>query len=138
MLVELGNVTSYLDETASSGTKYYYEVSAKSIVGEGNRSNEASATNTSIVGKWILVSWLQAGNLIQMNDTWLQFNADGTMASCQQGTSGTSTWRDLGNGAIEWGTPPATTQYSINGNTLVLQGYTTDTHVWVVLTLTRA
>jgi len=139
-LAEMGNVTSFLDANVTAGAKYYYRVSAKNILGEGNLSNEAGENLTSIVGKWILVTWLQEGNLTYMPDTWLQFNADGTMLSYQQGASGTGTWRDLGNGNIEWVSAQATTalQYSINGNTLVLQGYTTDTHVWVVLTLTRA
>jgi parallel beta-helix repeat protein len=43
-LIEIGNVTSYLDTGLSSGQTYYYQVSAVNAIGEGPKSNEASAT----------------------------------------------------------------------------------------------
>jgi fibronectin type 3 domain-containing protein len=36
--------TSYVDQSASNGTTYYYKVSASNASGEGAKSNEASAT----------------------------------------------------------------------------------------------
>src|SRR5438309_6084074 len=37
-------VTTYIDLTVTNGVTYYYQVSATNAVGEGPRSNEASAT----------------------------------------------------------------------------------------------
>src|SRR5947207_1747869 len=42
----IGNVLTYTDTTVTNGVTYYYQVSAVSNVGEGPRSNEASATPT--------------------------------------------------------------------------------------------
>jgi outer membrane protein assembly factor BamB len=39
-----GSTLSFDDNTVSNGTKYYYQVSAVNVIGEGPRSNEASAT----------------------------------------------------------------------------------------------
>jgi hypothetical protein len=44
LLVSLGNTTSYVDATTSSGTTYYYQITAVNSVGEGARSGELSAT----------------------------------------------------------------------------------------------
>ncbi|TLZ66884.1 MAG: hypothetical protein E6K12_05390 [Methanobacteriota archaeon] len=44
LLTTVGNVLSYSDTTVSNGVTYYYEVSAVNSVGEGPRSNEATAT----------------------------------------------------------------------------------------------
>jgi hypothetical protein len=139
-LIELGNVTSYEDASLADGATYYYKVSAKNLVGEGNKSDEASTNSSTLVGKWILVTWLQDGNLTYMSDTWIEFKSDGTMVSYQQGQTGTALWRDLGSGQMEMTdqTGWSTYLYDIDGDTLVLQGYTWDTHVWVVMTLTRA
>jgi len=43
-LVQLGNVLSHLDSGLANGQSYYYDVSAVNAVGEGQPSNEASAT----------------------------------------------------------------------------------------------
>ncbi len=43
-LATTGAGTSYDDNAANNGTKYYYQVSAVNAVGEGARSNEVSAT----------------------------------------------------------------------------------------------
>jgi parallel beta-helix repeat protein len=43
-LIEVGNVTDYVDTGLSSGQTYYYLVSAVNAIGEGPKSNEASAT----------------------------------------------------------------------------------------------
>jgi kumamolisin len=43
LLTTVGTVLSYKDQKASSGTRYYYTVSAVNSVGEGPRSAEASA-----------------------------------------------------------------------------------------------
>ena len=45
-LVEVSNVLSYTDTTVTTGVTYYYQVSAGNAVGEGPRSDEASATPT--------------------------------------------------------------------------------------------
>ena len=45
-LVELGNVTSFEDLGLTNGQEYFYQVSVVNLVGEGPRSNEASATPT--------------------------------------------------------------------------------------------
>jgi fibronectin type 3 domain-containing protein len=44
LLATLGNVLSYTDSAVTNGVTYYYQVSALNSVGEGPRSNEASAT----------------------------------------------------------------------------------------------
>src|SRR5205809_158605 len=44
LLTTVGNVTSYTDTAVTNGVTYYYQVSAVNNVGEGPRSNEASAT----------------------------------------------------------------------------------------------
>src|SRR5205807_407267 len=46
LLTTVGAVTSYTDTAVTNGVTYYYQVSAVSNVGEGPRSNEASATPT--------------------------------------------------------------------------------------------
>ncbi len=43
-LITVPLVTTYIDLTVSNGVTYYYQVSATNAVGEGPRSNEASAT----------------------------------------------------------------------------------------------
>src|SRR5437763_3442387 len=42
----IGNVLTYTDTSVTNGVTYYYQVSALNNVGEGPRSNEASATPT--------------------------------------------------------------------------------------------
>jgi len=44
LLATLGVVTSYTDTSVTNGVTYYYQVSAVNSVGEGPRSNEATAT----------------------------------------------------------------------------------------------
>src|SRR5206468_3104191 len=44
LLTTVGTVTSYTDTAVTNGVTYYYQVSAVNNVGEGPRSNEASAT----------------------------------------------------------------------------------------------
>ena len=44
LLAQVGNVTSYTDATATSGTTYFYKVSAVNSVGEGPLSNELSVS----------------------------------------------------------------------------------------------
>src|SRR5438034_762887 len=46
----IGNVLTYSDTSVTNGVTYYYQVSAVSNVGEGPRSNEASATPTAPAG----------------------------------------------------------------------------------------
>ena len=46
LLTEIGNVLAYTDSGLANGVTYYYQVSAVNAVGEGPRSNEASATPT--------------------------------------------------------------------------------------------
>jgi len=48
-LAEIGSVLIYIDAGLTNGQTYYYRVSAKNAVGEGPRSNEASATPTSYI-----------------------------------------------------------------------------------------
>src|SRR5437879_10899724 len=43
-LITVALVTTYIDLTVSNGVLYFYQVSATNAVGEGPRSNEASAT----------------------------------------------------------------------------------------------
>ena len=49
-LLQLGNVTTYTDSGLSNGVTYYYQVSAKNVVGEGPRSSEVSATPATVPG----------------------------------------------------------------------------------------
>jgi fibronectin type 3 domain-containing protein len=44
LLTTIGNVLTYIDTAVTNGVTYYYQVSAVNSVGEGPRSNEASAT----------------------------------------------------------------------------------------------
>ena len=44
LLTQVGNQTSYTDNTVTNGTTYFYEVSAVNSVGQGALSNERSAT----------------------------------------------------------------------------------------------
>src|SRR5437016_3551752 len=44
--VPLGNVTTYTDTGLTNGARYYYRVAAVNRVGEGTKSNEASASPT--------------------------------------------------------------------------------------------
>src|SRR3989440_336768 len=44
LLATIGNVLTYTDTAVTNGVTYYYQVSAVNGVGEGPRSNEASAT----------------------------------------------------------------------------------------------
>src|SRR5205814_466175 len=46
-LIEVGNVTSYTDNSAANGTAYYYKVAAKNSAGIGSQSGERSATPSS-------------------------------------------------------------------------------------------
>jgi predicted phage tail protein len=50
LVATLGNVTSYTDSGLSNGGTYYYQVTAVNSVGEGARSNERSATPTTVPG----------------------------------------------------------------------------------------
>jgi len=43
LLIRIGNVTSYADLGLTNGLTYYYQVTARNAIGEGARSNEASA-----------------------------------------------------------------------------------------------
>jgi parallel beta-helix repeat protein len=49
-LIELGNVLQFTDTGLSNGQRYFYEVSAVNLVGEGLRSNEADAVPTATPG----------------------------------------------------------------------------------------
>ena len=46
LLTSVGTVLTYVDTGAANGQVYYYQVSAMNAVGEGPKSNEASATPT--------------------------------------------------------------------------------------------
>ncbi|MEM3488442.1 MAG: Ig-like domain-containing protein [Nitrososphaerota archaeon] len=47
LIATVGNVLTYTDTSVTNGVTYYYQVSAVNSVGEGSKSNEASATPTS-------------------------------------------------------------------------------------------
>jgi hypothetical protein len=47
LIATVDNVLSYTDTSVTNGVTYYYQVSAVNSVGEGPKSNEASATPTS-------------------------------------------------------------------------------------------
>ena len=57
-LVEVGNVTTYVDTGLGTGKTYYYQVAAKNAIGEGPRSNEATAT--------VPASWKPPLDLVQV------------------------------------------------------------------------
>src|SRR2546421_3222621 len=50
LIATIGNQLSYSDGGLTNGVTYYYQVSAVNNVGEGPRSNEASATPTAPAG----------------------------------------------------------------------------------------
>ncbi len=56
LLASVGNVTTYTDASAASGTTYYYQVSAFNSSGEGALSNERSATTWTVPGAPELIS----------------------------------------------------------------------------------
>jgi fibronectin type 3 domain-containing protein len=75
VLTTLGAVTSYDDTAVSNGTTYFYEVSAVNGVGEGQVSNEVSATPQGATvpgapvlsaspasGKGVMLSWTSPPN----------------------------------------------------------------------------
>jgi fibronectin type 3 domain-containing protein len=44
LLIEIGNLLYYNDTTVTNGVTYYYQVSAKNVIGEGLKSTEVDAT----------------------------------------------------------------------------------------------
>jgi len=50
LLIELGNVLTYLDGGLANGQRYYYRVAAKNAVGEGSMSSEVWAVPATIPG----------------------------------------------------------------------------------------
>jgi len=77
-IVQLGNVLSHTDTGLANGQKYYYKVSAVNDVGEGQLSNEASATPSSGMSPPSEPNGLQAapGNQ-QVTLTWMTPSSDG-------------------------------------------------------------
>ncbi|MHB8606240.1 MAG: PKD domain-containing protein, partial [Thermoplasmatota archaeon] len=73
-----GSNTSYVDKKAVNGQVYYYKVSAVNSVGEGAKSNEASAT--------------PSGTTTYFTDNMESGSSKWTFQ--QYGGSGTSTWHD--------------------------------------------
>jgi fibronectin type 3 domain-containing protein len=61
LLASVGNVDAYTDTAAVNGQTYYYAVSAVNAVGEGDRSNERSATPATVPGPPSLIT-AKAGN----------------------------------------------------------------------------
>jgi fibronectin type 3 domain-containing protein len=75
LLTTLGNVLTYTDSSLTNGQAYYYKVSAVNSVGEGPKSNEASATPAAVPSAPTLSS-ATPGNA-QMVLTWTAPSIDG-------------------------------------------------------------
>ncbi len=71
LLLELGNVTGFLDVGLADGQEYFYLVSAVNIVGEGAKSNETN-TNTSLPPRppANVTAFLSGGNSENVTVTW--------------------------------------------------------------------
>ncbi len=68
-LVELGDVLTHTDTGLSNGQTYYYQVSAKTVGGEGERSDEANATPATIPGAPVISDTTVADGRITINWT---------------------------------------------------------------------
>ena len=89
LLATLGLASSYDDTTVTNGTTYYYEVSAFSSLGEGERSNELSATPAVAPGAPSLDSATGGDNAVAL--TWSAPDSTGggiTAYSVYRGTLG--------------------------------------------------
>lgn len=77
-LLELGNVTDFLDVGLADGQEYFYQVSAVNIVGEGAKSNEANA-NTSLPPRppANVTAFLSGGSSENITVTWSLSQDDG-------------------------------------------------------------
>jgi fibronectin type 3 domain-containing protein len=80
LLTTLGNVTSFNDTTVTNGTTYWYEVAAVNAVGEGNPSNELSATPATIPGAPSLSLAGGAGSGSGVNLSWTPPTSNGGAA----------------------------------------------------------
>lgn len=77
-LLELGNVTGFLDVGLADGQEYFYQVSAVNIVGEGAKSNETNAS-TSLPPRppANVTAFLSGGNSENVTVTWSLSQDDG-------------------------------------------------------------
>ncbi len=73
--IEVGNVTFFNDTSVTNGVAYFYTVAAKTFVGEGPRSNEASAIPATVPSAPLNLTAV-AGNR-HVNLTWHEPSDDG-------------------------------------------------------------
>jgi predicted phage tail protein len=94
LLTQVGNVTSYNDDTVTNGQTYFYTVTAVNSVGESAQSNEASATP---IGPPQPPTGLTAtAKLVKINLSWTAPTNDGgstiTGYMIERSTNNGSTW----------------------------------------------
>jgi fibronectin type 3 domain-containing protein len=75
ILVEVGDTLAYFDSAVLSHTGYFYQVTAKNSIGEGPRSNEASAVPLSEPGQPI--NLVASGGVGNVTLTWSPPLSDG-------------------------------------------------------------
>jgi len=118
LLATIGNVLSYVDTDVSNDITYYYRVAAKNGVGEGAKSNEASATPhvnrppTCIITAPLSVTWISGTYTIEGT----AFDSDGTVLKVEI-RIGDGNWTQLA-GTTSWSYDWNTTAIA-NGHTMV-------------------
>jgi fibronectin type 3 domain-containing protein len=136
LLAKIGNALRYNDTGLVNGNTYFYETSAVSAAGEGPKSNEASATPSSVsVPPGTPVGLTPVAGNAQVSLTWSQSASGGTPTSygvyrstaqtgpfAQIASTSTADFTDLGltNGQAYWYEVNAHNQYGTSSNTTLV------------------
>ena len=123
----IGAVTSYTDNTTSSGTTYSYEVSAVSVAGEGNKSNSSSAIHGVSADPPSLALTHNSSNLnINIGITNGSSMGTGTLTNytIERSADGSTGWTSVGTPTITsfTDTVPNTGTWYYRANTITNHG----------------